>query len=1153
MKLLRLDLLAVGPFTDVSLDLSAGDAGLHVVVGPNEAGKSSALRAVAALLFGFGQRTAGEDAVHRTTDVRVGGRLRHSDGTELSIVRRRGTAKTLLDGVDGTTPLRDDALSRFLGTVDRATFDGFFGLGHESLRDGADDLLRTDGQVGQALFAAGAGGKPLRVALDRYVQQAAELYVPSGKLQALPKAFNEYKEAKEATTAASLPAAEWTAERQAHDAAHAEAEVVRRERAAVAAERSRADRVRRAIPLLAERAALRVERSAVADAPLLPADFTARRAAAEQARSNADRALLDARRRLAIVTAELDATVVAEPLLVLSDGVNDLYSRLKGYRQAVAAMPALRVKLEAAVAHAAGIVADLRPDDPVGSSTDAVIAAADGLRLGLARRNRIGELAAAFERLSERQAAARRAVSDAAAARQRQVAALAAMPPPVDVSALDAAVKAATRAGDLDKLLADARAAAARDVDRARAARRGLPLVGPAVADVEGLPVPSAASVDAAERERSAAEADHARLAAEVARLQLLSADADRQLAALQLAGHVPTESELAQARADRDALWADLRRAGTLNAAEPYEASVRHADAVADGLRRESTRVARQAQLMFERRDVEASLTAHREQLVTAAAARAELDARWRQLWAPAGIDPLPPAEMRAWLVRHADACRAADVARAAAALVESLANQLATHRAAVAVALGEPATDGPLSASLERARAVVDQSRSADEQRLRGEALLRAGVADADRRAADVAAVEAEIAAWQADWAVAVAGLGLPAGAGPAEARSTVQRCEELAKAADEARRLAADLAAAEAEAARFAADAAALAAVVGMDGSPDAIASGMRQAVEVAQQAASRRAALREQAAAGASAVADAESAVASAVADLAALCRVAGCEVDALPEVERRSAERRDLEDRLKQRDRELLTLNHGEPTDELAAEASAVDEPTLAVRLADLDAQATALDDRRRDLDQRIGRAAAKLDGWAGGDAAADAADRAQTVLARAREAAARYVRLRMAAGILRQGIERHRKRRQGPLLRRASELFAALTLGSFAALDVDFTDGDQPVLVGVRPGDRRNTVEEMSDGTRDQLYLSLRLAALEDFVGRNEPVPLVVDDVLVHFDDRRSRAALSALSELSRRTQVILFTHHEHVAELAREAAADAALIHRLG
>lgn len=87
----------------------------------------------------------------------------------------------------------------------------------------------------------------------------------------------------------------------------------------------------------------------------------------------------------------------------------------------------------------------------------------------------------------------------------------------------------------------------------------------------------------------------------------------------------------------------------------------------------------------------------------------------------------------------------------------------------------------------------------------------------------------------------------------------------------------------------------------------------------------------------------------------------------------------------------------------------------------------------------------------------------------------------------------------------------------------------------------------------MSDGTRDQLYLCLRLASLEQNLERNEPMPFVVDDVLINFDDSRAKAALGALSELSRKTQVICFTHHARLVSLAKEALVEGDLcVHSL-
>ncbi|MBF0476616.1 MAG: hypothetical protein HQK59_12460 [Deltaproteobacteria bacterium] len=76
----------------------------------------------------------------------------------------------------------------------------------------------------------------------------------------------------------------------------------------------------------------------------------------------------------------------------------------------------------------------------------------------------------------------------------------------------------------------------------------------------------------------------------------------------------------------------------------------------------------------------------------------------------------------------------------------------------------------------------------------------------------------------------------------------------------------------------------------------------------------------------------------------------------------------------------------------------------------------------------------------------------------------------------------------------------------------------------------------------MSDGTCDQLYLSLRLAALERHVREVGPLPFILDDILVNFDDDRSKATLQALAELANKNQIIYFTHHAHILTLAREA-----------
>jgi uncharacterized protein YhaN len=87
--------------------------------------------------------------------------------------------------------------------------------------------------------------------------------------------------------------------------------------------------------------------------------------------------------------------------------------------------------------------------------------------------------------------------------------------------------------------------------------------------------------------------------------------------------------------------------------------------------------------------------------------------------------------------------------------------------------------------------------------------------------------------------------------------------------------------------------------------------------------------------------------------------------------------------------------------------------------------------------------------------------------------------------------------------------------------------------------------EERQRIDQLSEGTRDQLFLALRVAAIEDHLKTAEPLPFIGDDILQTFDDDRALAALRVLTELSQHTQVIVLTHHRHILELATRLPPD--------
>jgi len=121
---------------------------------------------------------------------------------------------------------------------------------------------------------------------------------------------------------------------------------------------------------------------------------------------------------------------------------------------------------------------------------------------------------------------------------------------------------------------------------------------------------------------------------------------------------------------------------------------------------------------------------------------------------------------------------------------------------------------------------------------------------------------------------------------------------------------------------------------------------------------------------------------------------------------------------------------------------------------------------------------------------------------------------------------------------QDPMIARASTLFAMATANAFAGLGIDYGDEDEPVLVAWRPDGERVQVAGLSEGTRDQLFLALRFALQERRT--SEPMPFIGDDLLTSFDEGRTLAVLRLLAAAGQRQQIILFTHHRHVVDLAK-------------
>jgi uncharacterized protein YhaN len=637
----------------------------------------------------------------------------------------------------------------------------------------------------------------------------------------------------------------------------------------------------------------------------------------------------------------------------------------------------------------------------------------------------------------------------------------------------------------------------------------------------------------------------------------------EESLKTLLRSSEVPSLEELQVARNHREQGWklirgkyvervdpgaAATKYAGSKDLPGAYEQAVLAADDVGDRLRLDAQRVQVRALLETQIHARNELLSVLDGKMSELAAAQAQLENAWQAVWKGTAGKVGTPKEMKEWLQRVEQLLQKAGQLDRARAEVRSLE---ATQTSHIEVLTAELAKLGqqqePKAEELESLLAHCEQLASQQETatRSRGELkdslqkleLQLKGATDARRQSDD------DLQRWGVTWAEAVDGLGLGTHPHPEVALATMEKLEALFKELKDADIAHKRIYGMDKDEERFTAAVTLLAQRIGLDvgeQTPAEVTQSLVRRLGKAQADAASLQGLRARISELEEEVVEASQDIQLAEQSLAALRGEAGVSSDEeLGPVEERSQQKRQLTSRLETLQQQLHQSGEGHSIDELEKEARELDAAQVGDELSQLDTRLSDLAserDARRDHRKALLVQIQSLDG---SSKAAEAAERAEKLLAGIIPDAEQYLRLTIARLILEEQMERYRQDNQTPVLRRAGELFAKLTLGSFLGLRDEVDDNGKPVLLGVRLDKTEVSVDGMSDGTRDQLFLALRLATIELQRDQQDPLPFVVDDILVGFDDERSKACLEVLAEFAQKTQVLVFTHHSMVAQAA--------------
>lgn len=1143
MRLLDLHIKRYGHFSDQHVQLE-GD-GLQLLVGPNEAGKTTLLEFIREMLFGFAERNPydfGEGRLEGLAGMRL------SSGQMLELRRHKGRKRTVDVRIDGQETNHD--AQSFLTLLDDATpslFRSVFAFGLEDLAE-ADKSLGES--VRTALYGGGLAnvGNPQRI-LDVLGGEAAKLFQERAQKPAINTLCAELKDLARQIKDKSIRCEAYHDARAQLEEAEQEARQVATQRQELFRKCSHTKRLLKAFPVWSELGALERERRCLSAPDGFPADAnqefglsaaTIKRNEAECQKLRGE--IEDSQHRLEQLS--LDPSLL-EQRLPLEHGLRMVQSVAEARRD----LPLRQAELENSRQSVEYELSELVPGWRLEQLS--------GFMFDAARESALDALAAERNGLDKRKTELATQQNGVQKDLHEIDVELAVVPEAEDVSALRDVLERQEAYNNQQRDLARLQEVHTANAHAVEALLLTLNPPLAATTAAYGLPVPPKETVAKFKQNYQAHEqrvnAAEKLLADELARLDTL----EKELAALDGGSELlPTRDSLARKRARRDLGWLLLRKkhvagedagaaienwlsGSNLALPDAYEEAVRETDHYSDVILARSSAVAKQEQVETSRRRVEEK----RQAIAELHAAGETLDRQWHEQWAACGFVPLDADAMESWLRNHAKLRELVQEGANQAAAIRTLEQRMARFESAVIEAVGgkEPSC----AALLAMAKNRVQRAETAEHQR---QALLKSQreLQTTARRLAEQLEEHArQEHQWQARWTAYLREIGLPAEWPVALAQKVIAR---LTTAREKLRNIPALEARIEQMRQRLGefsvlfAQICQAAAHDPVDRLPEIGVALLHESLTAAVQSQERHASLQKALDEKRVRLREIEAELTEARAARQRWLGLAAVDNDEdFRKVAERACRIAELEVAIARQRRELDKDRENEDVQEFVRLLADADLDVLRERERDSAQRLEEAERKKKLADERVGSCRQILFDLEKGDSQA-ATLQEQLAGKRARLAAEvdRYVPLLFAQQLLEQAIKKFEQESQPAMLKEVSSIFESMTGGRYVR--VQRSNDDDGSLTVRRADDRLLEPRELSTGTREQLYLAIRLAYVLHYCGRAEPLPIVMDDVLANFDDDRALRTLQTLGDVANQVQVLMFTCHPHLAVLAQTA-----------
>ena len=1161
MRIELLHLLAYGNFRDKVLDLGK-DPGFHLIYGPNEAGKSTTLRALSSVLFGYPHKV--EDGyLYGSHDIRLGVDLIAKDDRRLAFTRTRQRKNPLLLA-DGNS-LDEGILAAFLGGLSRETFEKVFSLNHERLRKHAQALMSEGGALGLGLAEAGSGISNLRKKLDDLSKERKEYFLPSGSKPVINQKISKLSEIRKEIRARTVSPFEYKKHLKRIQALEDALEEARKTRDKIEREIRRNERILRTLPKRSEHEALSAKLLNLAEVETLPPEASSERIRAESGLTSATKALDQVKELIAEIGRQIDAIEVDSRIIDHEEEISRLEKRSGAIAKSLEDLPRRERERDLLLSQASTLLQEVGlPDAP------------DKLKEilpPLARQKHISSLIERRATLEVKIDTARENEKMAERELDRAREELRATTETPDFSEIEQILPEADRLGDLSSEIEKGRGSALQAQKIQAEKIRSLGVSSGEVSVLREMVLPSDSTVAQMHEDHVAIQNEVKEIQSTLRRLEKEEATTRKKIQQLGRTGEAATLEDLEGVRKRREEGWSlirgryiedrdDLEEACRTFAentllADRFEELEQEADRLSDVLR---THAKESAELELLRKQAELAETQREQETRSLAICEKKqkgFSKTWTALW-PNGLvtvgsdnrpDRLPDA-MQEWLKKREEilleANRIEQQKEETALLLKK--EREAAERLSVALSILDPGFSPSPSAGLntlrQKSRLILEKLRGLRSLREKAEDAVRTETLRKKQATEHVKELSGEIQEWKDQFLNALREAGLPPSEDHVSTKSVLETMGELNTLRERIKEKSDQIEKMRSDHEEFSRDIARYSKFLDkVPESPLDTSALLGQTLQKSRENRIQRSTLEKRLETENGNRIRFENAIRENESLLATLCHQAKCQdVSDLPILEARSKEKQEAMSALDELERHALSDGSGLSIEELFAECREASDDGIRSQLEDLRIKKAENDNRLEQAVSELSTERNSLDALLAERQAADMVQESEFLKSRLVEEIGDFAALTLQEAVLRRSIEVYRDRNQGPILLRAGELFSALTDGAYGGVKVDIDNKGEPILLAEHTERGSLEISSLSDGTLDTLYLALRLAAIDKHNASFEPVPFVADDLLINLDNQRAKATLKVLSELSEKGQVLFFTHHVHMKDLAHES-----------